>query len=335
MRSVSEAVLEELNAPAAETQTEAAPIAEGSGDAVPAAAPGGEATPEPSTSTGEDTAAAGAEKGDEGEKSGKPEEKKTEETPAPPRLFKVKVDGEEREIPEADVIKGYQLAAVSHKRIQEATERTKAINWTLEQLVEKPQDVWLQLAGHKLGSDQRAQQAWDEMCLSRVKELIAEEGMSAEQRQILEDRRRLEKEKREVATQREKSQREVQEKLNKQAEERLERDVRAALTKHQLPENKFIISRIAYHLEEAFNSGIDMTAEEAAYEAGKEWEQVKADSKKSGAPAKPAAPAERKEATAFPSTQGEGGQAKAPQRPRQKRFGSIHDFHRHIAESAG
>ena len=132
-----------------------------------------------------------------------------EEEPAPetaeetqeeqaPSLHKVKINGEEYDLSTDDLISGYQQAAASQQKFQQASEVEKAARSVIDNVLdpEKSVETMIDLYSDKLDGDrEKAAEVVDEIIGKRIQHLIDLEEMSDEQRQIHEmtaDKERME-----------------------------------------------------------------------------------------------------------------------------------------------
>lgn len=174
------------------------------------------------------------------------------------RMVTVKVDGEERSIPLAEAVKNYELSRASHKRFQEASQRSKAIEQKeaeLRQFVEALRDPGTLLRAAKelgLTPDQLREAMEAEAKVTpeqrRAMELQERERAIAERERAYEEQRK--REQLTAAAQRE--------------QERFSREFNAALAKHELQGHPDVIAEMAKVMETAIEAGYPMSADEAA-----------------------------------------------------------------------
>jgi hypothetical protein len=177
------------------------------------------------------------------------------ETESGPRMFRVKLDGEEHDVTEEELLKGYSRGKVSTRRFEEAAKIRKQTEQLLTAL--RDPESLPELLGH-LGVDFNA------LVEGRIRQLVEEESVPAEER-----------EKRALAREREKLERERDEWTRKRDSEtfkestarersRLAAEFKDAAEKTGIPHTPRTIAMMAQVMEGALESGVEMTSEEAA-----------------------------------------------------------------------
>lgn len=193
----------------------------------------------------------------------------TEATEAPPRTFKVKIEGKELEVPEDELVKGYQIEQVSRKRLSDAAEIHKSTKAVLDLLDKDFKGAFVQRMTHKLGSKEEATKALRDFAVGIVKEMIDEEQLTPEDRQAMKRKGDFEEREsslkaREAALQ----QKQMDEEAGKQSQQ-LEADLNQALEKGGLPATDAVRAQMLQTWLWADENGVDMT-----------WEQVSKEVKK-------------------------------------------------------
>jgi len=180
-----------------------------------------------------------------------------EEKPAEPsgRRIKVKIDDEESELDEDEVIKGYQKAAASTKRFQEAAKLRKEAEELKEQMLKNPFSA---LSGKM---DKRQLREMTEQWLL---EQLDEDQLSPEQKRLreLEAKEKSWQEEKEDRERKE-AEKQLQEESSKAAQ-KYEKEFVSALEARDLPKSYATIKKMAYHVRNAAQQGYDLTVDEAA-----------------------------------------------------------------------
>src|ERR1017187_418573 len=117
--------------------------------------------------------------------------------PTPPRMMKVKIDGKEMDLPESEVLSGYQQGKVATDRFQEAAAMKKQADEIMKFAKENPKEFFA-----KTGMNARQ---WAEEYL--IQEL-QNEAMSPEQKKARENEEKLRKYETEERSQAEKTRKE-------------------------------------------------------------------------------------------------------------------------------
>lgn len=169
------------------------------------------------------------------------------------KTFKVKVDGSEREVDEATMIRNYQLAEASNKRFQDAAKKEKQIQAQIEKLKSDP---WA--AMKEFGMDPReaaeaylAAQLEEEMMDPRDREL---RDLKKENSQF----KQTESEKKKQA-----DQMRMQE-MTAKAQESLQQEFIGAIQATGLKPSYATVRRMAALMHDAGANGVDLTADQAA-----------------------------------------------------------------------
>ena len=176
----------------------------------------------------------------------------TESAPAPAevRKLKVKVDKEELEVDESELIKGYQKAKAADKRMHEAAMLRKQAEDALKLLNENPKEALKKLK--KANPKLRA--ALEEV----LYEDIQFDGMTEEQRELHEYRER-EKERKAQEEQAAKEKQEAE--LNAKAEQikkKWSEQFIQTLETSGLPKTEFTIARMAYYMQQGLRNGVNL-----------------------------------------------------------------------------
>jgi len=160
------------------------------------------------------------------------------------RLYKVTVDGEDLEVDETELKRGYAHARAAAKRMQEAGSKRKEAESVLRIMKENPEQAF-----KKLGLDPRqfAQQIIDRE--------LEEAMLTPEQRELRDYKQR-------VAAYENERRRAEEEYRNQQMQqaiaretETIQRDIIDTLSNSGLPQNEKTVSRIVYYMRAAHSAG--------------------------------------------------------------------------------
>ena len=187
------------------------------------------------------------------------------ETPAQTaaRLYKVTVNGAEREVGEEDLIRGYQKGLSADEKFQQANEQYKIAEEVLRLFKTSPKEAMA-----KLGMD--AKQFAEQVLQEHMEEL----QLTDEQRELRDAKRRLDEyQKREAAEKAEQSRREV-EAFQTQFDQQIQTDIMGALDSAGLPKNEYTVGRFAYWMDVALNQrGTYVPAQEVVHLVNQEYQQ--------------------------------------------------------------
>lgn len=176
-------------------------------------------------------------------------------TPAP-KIYKVKVDGQELEVSETDLLKDYQLKQASNKRMQEASQLKKEYNEIMGLFEKNPKEALKKIEKSK---NPKLREAVEDYLL----EYIKMEQMDPRERALMEkDAKLREYEEKERAREEEQRQAE-QARLDSETEQRMSNEVVAALEKSNLPATAFTVQKVAFKMLAALENDMDMTVDEA------------------------------------------------------------------------
>lgn len=196
------------------------------------------------------------------------EQKGVEKAPEPKaeapvsRKIKVKVDGNESEIEEAELVARYQKNSSAEKKFQEASKQMKQTESFMKQLREDPISV---LNNPALGLDFRR------VAESYLEGILQDELMDPKDRKIRDTESELEKYRREDKQRREDASREQEvrrteefERLKTKHAEEYTKSFQSALEAEGLPKSPQTIRRMAQYMEQAIKQGVKVSAAEVA-----------------------------------------------------------------------
>ena len=167
-----------------------------------------------------------------------------------PKAFKVKIDGVEAEVDEAELIKGYQLEQASRKRLEEASKQMKM----LENAIKVGKDEPFELLNW-LGVDV------DTLVRNYVKDKVEESRLTPEQKEL----KALKKKEAEWNARKQAEENAIKERQDQQvfeqAANQLEDEIIEALGKNAT--NPTLVSQVANLMLVALNQNKKLTAKEA------------------------------------------------------------------------
>ena len=168
------------------------------------------------------------------------------------KFVKVKVDGQEIEVPLAEALKDYQLKKASYKKMEEAShEKQRALK--LLELAEKDPFEMLKL----LGKDPRG------LTEEYLAKQLEEELMSEDEKRLRDERRELEEFRAEKKRREEEAkQRQLQEEELKVSQQ-LDAELTQAFQSASLPKHKFFVQQVAATMLDAAKQGVDLSPKEA------------------------------------------------------------------------
>ncbi len=160
------------------------------------------------------------------------------------RMYKVKVDGQDMEVDEAELLRGYAHEKASQKRMQEAAMSKQEAAQVLRLFKENPREAF-----KMLGSDAR------QFAESVIQDELNEAMLSPEQKEMRKIKADLEK-----YQNNEKSARETYEREQRDAEmarytEQVQSDIVTTLETAGLPKTERTVGRIAYYMQAALQAG--------------------------------------------------------------------------------
>lgn len=155
------------------------------------------------------------------------------------RKFKLKIDGKEEELDEQEVLKRAQIASAAQKRMNEAAQLRKDVEQLVEMLRTNPLAV---LADPALGLDVK------KLFEDYANQQLEEESKSPEQREKEKLQKELEDLKKQAQTEKEAREKAEFERLKEKASQDLDNQMTAALETAGLPQNPYVIKRMADYM---------------------------------------------------------------------------------------
>lgn len=180
--------------------------------------------------------------------------------PAPePKRYKVKVDGQEMDVPEEELLRGYQTRAAAAKRFEEFAKAKKAFEEQQAATKKRLEDPRIVAAAQEWGVEPEEAAA-----ILRVQDLVKREQMSPEARALADERKRREDLERkfkeaEEAKSQEQQQREVSVHM-----ERLNKEIVEAAKDVGLPANPEVGRLMLGHMQTLAKAGLPFDAKESA-----------------------------------------------------------------------
>jgi hypothetical protein len=163
------------------------------------------------------------------------------------RMYKVKVDGIDTEVDEAELLKGYTHSKAASKRMEEAALQRKEAEQVLRIFKENPKEAF-----KLLGKDARA------FAEQVINDELSDALLSPQERELREYKAKVdayESESRSAKEQYEKEQAEAD--INKQAES-IQADIITSLETAGLPKTERTVSRIVYYMQSAIEAGYNV-----------------------------------------------------------------------------
>jgi hypothetical protein len=170
--------------------------------------------------------------------------------------LKLKVDGQEMELPIEQIVKDYNLKQASMKRFEEAARLRKEAETFYETLLTDPKAA--------LSNPKLAEKGFNlrQLAENVLKEEIEREMLTPEQLEQKAKERELEELKTWKQQQEEQAQQERHAKAKQAAEAKYSTKFQEALEVAKLPKNPFTLKRMAEYQRQALRTGYDLTASE-------------------------------------------------------------------------
>lgn len=164
------------------------------------------------------------------------------------KKFKVKIDGNETEVDESELIKGYQTSKAAMKRFEEASKKEKEHARFIEKLKANPAEV---LNDPKIGKNARQ---WAEEFLA---EELRKEMMSPEQRKLMEYEQKVKEYEEQQRAMKEQEEQQKMAQLEAKYAEELQTKFIDILDKSDLPKSPYVVKKMASLMYAAMQEGID------------------------------------------------------------------------------
>lgn len=188
------------------------------------------------------------------------------------RRYKVKIDGQEQEVSEEELLAGYQSRAASHRAFQEAAGLRKKLAGFLQNIkTNKGAALEQFLKSPELGLD------FKEIATDYLAQQIERESMTDEQRELMDLRRKLElRERAEQEAQERQQQQELAQRRHQTAQQ-LQKDVLEAFESEGVKANHFTYRRAIFYLKEGLRRGYKLTADAAVRMVKDDYQRELAD----------------------------------------------------------
>lgn len=160
------------------------------------------------------------------------------------RMYKVTVDGEEMEVDEEELRKGYAHNKAAQRRMQEAAMSRKEAEQVLRTFKENPREAF-----RLLGQDARA------FAEQVIQDELSEALLSPQDRELRDYKRELEKYQTSEKAAREQYEREQQESEMARYTEQVQTQIVGVLDTAGLPKTERTIGRIAHYMQAAMSAG--------------------------------------------------------------------------------
>lgn len=171
------------------------------------------------------------------------------------KKYKVKVDGEELEVDESELLTGYQTRKAADKKFREAAQYRKQAEEFISMLKADPVKV---LSHPSIGHDMR--KLAEEYLVSQLQE----EALSPEQRELKEAKRKLQEYEEQEKRKKQEEEQTQLEKLQSHYAEEYTNKITQALEASTLPKTPMTIKRMAYYLHRGLEMGIPVDVKDAA-----------------------------------------------------------------------
>lgn len=160
------------------------------------------------------------------------------------RMYKVTVDGEELEVDEDELKKGYSHAKAAQKRMQEAAMSRKEAESVLRMFKENPRQ-----AMNRLGIDVR------QLAESVIQDELSEAMLSPEQKELRQYKKQLEEYQNAEKSAREQYEKQQQEQEMARYTEQVQSEIVSTLDTAGLPKTERTVGRIAHYMQAAISAG--------------------------------------------------------------------------------
>jgi hypothetical protein len=168
-------------------------------------------------------------------------------------MFKVKVDGQEIEVPESEMVNNYQLRKAADKKMQEAAQMRKQAETFVEMLRTDPIKV---LSNPNLGVNFR------ELAEQYLVEQMQEDMLDPKDKELREYKRRVEEIESRERQEQQRVDSERVEMLKSKYTESYSQQITEALSEGGLPRTPETVRKIAHYLHLGLQSGIELTAKD-------------------------------------------------------------------------
>jgi hypothetical protein len=166
-----------------------------------------------------------------------------------PRKYTVKIDGEEIEVDETELLRGYQLRKASDQKFREASDYRKQADALIDLLREDPIKA---LTHPSIGIDFRA------LAEKYLADAIEDEMATPEEKERRQKLRKLEELERENAAYKQQQEEAQMQQLTAHYRQEYENGIIQALDKSGLPKTNHTVKRMAYYMNQALENGYEL-----------------------------------------------------------------------------
>lgn len=170
-----------------------------------------------------------------------------------PRKYKVKIGDLEEEVPDTELVAGYQLRKASAQKFEEAAKIRKEVETILTKAKSDPWALIEYLGGNP-----------DEMAEQRLINRLQQEKLTPEQRELLQRQQELEQREARIREYEEQTRNQTVSKLQQEQTQRMSTEIIAALESIEFPANEDFIAEMARIKAEALANDYDMPWVDAA-----------------------------------------------------------------------
>ena len=169
------------------------------------------------------------------------------------KLYRVKIDGKDRDIGEAELLRGYSHSSAANARMMQAAETQKQYQTMMTRLQTDPFEL-LQDPKIKLSKPMR------EMAEQYLLSQIEEDSLDPRDRELRDTKKQLqERDSRDAQAEKE-AEEAKSTKLREQYSKSYAEDITAALETSGLPRTEITVKRTAFYLAQAVKQGLDLKA---------------------------------------------------------------------------
>lgn len=169
------------------------------------------------------------------------------------KKYKVKVDNEELEVDEDELVRGYQMRKASDKRFQEGLAARKQAEEFVRLLKTDPKKV---LAHPSIGLDLK------KFAEDFLVEQMQEELMDPKDRELRDYKQKLAKFEEEERLKKQKAEEEAKDAVKKKYQEDYNKQIIDALETSGLPKTEYTVERMIYYMHKALKNGYELDAKD-------------------------------------------------------------------------
>lgn len=184
-----------------------------------------------------------------------PDGKIAAEVNVPKKMYKVKVNGQDMEIDEQELLTGYQTRKASDEKFREAAMSKKQAEEFINLLRTNPLKV---LTNPALSIDMR------KVAEDYLIQQMEEESMTPEQKELKEARSKLQSIEDEKKEQERVRNEQAAQELKQRYTESYTKDITSALESSGLPRTEHTVKKMAYYMHQALQRGYDLSASDVA-----------------------------------------------------------------------